>query len=62
MAVIDEVAAFDAIAVLHRQALAARDEVLDVFGVGVIRLDVDALLVLVVLAELDGAEISAMIA
>ncbi len=29
MAVIDEVAALDAVAVLHRQALAARDQVLD---------------------------------
>ena len=32
MAVVDEVAALDAVAVLHRQALAARDQVLDRFG------------------------------
>src|SRR6185436_595731 len=55
VAVIDEVATLNAVAVLYGQALAARDEVLDGFGIGIIRLDGDALFVLVVLAELDGA-------
>ena len=55
MAVVDEVATLDAIAVLHRQALAARDQVLDRLRVVIVRLDGDALLVLVVLAELDRA-------
>ncbi len=40
---------------LHGQALAARDQILDRLLGFVIRLDIDALLVLVVLAELDCA-------
>src|SRR5258706_995644 len=55
MAVIHEVSPLDAVAVLHGKALAARDQVLDRLLLLVIRLDGDPLLVLVVLAELDGA-------
>src|SRR5262245_21533256 len=55
MSVIDEVTLLDAIAVLNGEALAARDQIFDGLGILIIGLDGDALLVLVVLAELDRA-------
>ncbi len=55
VAVEQRIAALNTVAVLNRQALAARDQILDRFLGLVIRLDRDALLVLVVLAELDRA-------
>src|SRR5215831_14260019 len=55
MAIIDKVALLDAVAVLHSQVLAARDQVLLGLGVLIVRFDEDALLILVILAELDGA-------
>jgi hypothetical protein len=62
MAVVHEVATLDAVAMLNREALATRDQVLDRFLGLVVRLDRDPLLVLVVLAELYRAESSEMIA
>ena len=53
--VINEFALFHAITVLHRQALAPRDQVLRWLFLVVVRFDYDPLLILVVLAELDRA-------
>ena len=55
VAVVDEVTLLDAVAVLHGKALAARNQILLGLGVLIVRLDGDALLVLVVLAELHRA-------
>src|SRR6185437_3008413 len=55
VAVVDKVATLDAVAILNGEALATWDQILGRLLRFVIRLDVDALLVLVVLTELDGA-------
>jgi hypothetical protein len=55
VAIVNIIATLDPVAVLHRQRFPAWNKILDSFFVLVVRANDDALLVLIILAELDGA-------